>query len=168
MFGCRTIRMICNSRFWKPIRVSRIFEEKPLTRTQTSPPLPKKIKFQSEGTGRTLKRLSCNTLLMAASSPFGDIFVWKTTPKEPFPTILHCVYCISLVSPVNPSWTFWRTTSVRQRRGFWVRVIHKTTLGQGREGKKRKSLWRDFSNDQRRGTYLPFATPKTLLAYFVT
>jgi hypothetical protein len=39
----------------------------------------------------TLKRLSCKTRLMAASSPLGDSLVWKTTPKEPFPTILHCV-----------------------------------------------------------------------------
>jgi hypothetical protein len=45
---------------------------------------------------RTLKRLSCSTRLMAASSPLGDSFVWKTTPKEPFPTILHCVYARSL------------------------------------------------------------------------
>jgi hypothetical protein len=39
----------------------------------------------------TLKRLSCKTRLIAASSPLGESFVWKTTPKEPFPTILHCV-----------------------------------------------------------------------------
>ena len=63
------------------------------------------------GISRTLKRLSCNTLLMAASSPLGDSFVWKTTPKEPLPTILHWVYCISFVSPVSPSWTFSRITS---------------------------------------------------------
>ena len=50
---------------------------------------------------------------MAASSPEGDSLVWKTTPKEPFPTILHWVYCISLVSPVRPSWTFSRITSAR-------------------------------------------------------
>lgn len=43
---------------------------------------------------------------MAASSLEGESFVWKTTPKDPFPTILHCVYCRSLVSPVIPSWTF--------------------------------------------------------------
>lgn len=43
---------------------------------------------------------------MAASSPLGIIFVWKTTPNEPLPTILHCEYEISLVSPVSPSWTF--------------------------------------------------------------
>lgn len=49
---------------------------------------------------------------MAASSPDGESFVWKTTPKEPFPTILHCVYCRSLVSPVTPSCTFSRMTSV--------------------------------------------------------
>jgi hypothetical protein len=48
---------------------------------------------------------------MAASSPEGDSFVWKTTPNEPLPTILHCVYCRSLVSPVTPSWTFSRMTS---------------------------------------------------------
>jgi hypothetical protein len=59
----------------------------------------------------TLKRLSCSTRLMAASSPEGDSLVWKTTPKEPLPTILHWVYCISLVSPVSPSWTFSRMTS---------------------------------------------------------
>lgn len=39
----------------------------------------------------TLKRLSWRTRLMAASSPLGDSLVWKTTPKEPLPTILHCV-----------------------------------------------------------------------------
>ena len=60
----------------------------------------------------TLNRLSCNTLLIAASSPFGASLVWKTTPNEPFPTILHCVYCISRISPVRPSWTFSRTTSI--------------------------------------------------------
>jgi len=32
---------------------------------------------------------------MAASSPLGDSLVWKTTPKEPLPTILHCVYAKS-------------------------------------------------------------------------
>ena len=37
----------------------------------------------------TLKRLSCNTLLIAASSPLGASFVWNTTPNDPFPTILH-------------------------------------------------------------------------------
>ena len=51
----------------------------------------------------TLNLLSCRTRLMAASSPFGESFVWKTTPKEPLPTILHCVYWISLISPVSPS-----------------------------------------------------------------
>ena len=48
---------------------------------------------------------------MAASSPLGASLVWKTTPKEPLPTILHWVYCISRVSPVTPSWTFSRITS---------------------------------------------------------
>lgn len=48
---------------------------------------------------------------MAASSPDGESLVWKTTPKDPFPTILHCVYCRSRVSPVIPSWTFSRITS---------------------------------------------------------
>lgn len=48
---------------------------------------------------------------MAASSLDGDSFVWKTTPKEPFPTILHWVYCKSRVSPVMPSWTFSLTIS---------------------------------------------------------
>lgn len=51
----------------------------------------------------TLKRLSCSTRLMAASSPDGESFVWKTTPNEPLPTILHWVYWISFVSPVTPS-----------------------------------------------------------------
>jgi hypothetical protein len=60
----------------------------------------------------TLKRLSCSTRLMAASSPLGDSLVWKTTPKEPLPTILHCVYARSLYSPVWPSWTFSRMTSM--------------------------------------------------------
>ena len=36
---------------------------------------------------------------MAASSPLGASLVWNTTPNEPLPTILHCVYCISRVSP---------------------------------------------------------------------
>lgn len=52
---------------------------------------------------------------MAASSPDGDSLVWKTTPKDPFPTILHWVYWSSLVSPVTPSWTFSRITSVAAR-----------------------------------------------------
>ena len=60
-----------------------------------------------------LKRLSWRTRLIAASSLLGANLVWKTTPKEPFPTILHWVYCISLVSPVTPSWTFSWTTSTR-------------------------------------------------------
>jgi hypothetical protein len=60
----------------------------------------------------TLKRLSWSTRLMAASSPLGESLVWKTTPKEPLPTILHCVYAKSLYSPVSPSWTFSRMTSV--------------------------------------------------------
>jgi hypothetical protein len=59
----------------------------------------------------TLNRLSWRTRLMAASSLEGESFVWNTTPKDPFPTILHCVYWRSLVSPVIPSWTFSRTTS---------------------------------------------------------
>ena len=66
------------------------------------------------GTGKvelTLKRLSCKTRLMAASSPLGESLVWKTTPKEPLPTILHWVYCISFASPVKPSWTLSRMTS---------------------------------------------------------
>lgn len=50
---------------------------------------------------------------MAASSPEGDSLVWKTTPKDPFPTILHCVYWISLVSPVMPSCAFSRMISVQ-------------------------------------------------------
>lgn len=51
---------------------------------------------------------------MAASSPDGDNLVWKTTPKDPFPTILHWVYWSSLVSPVTPSWTFSRITSAHR------------------------------------------------------
>jgi hypothetical protein len=68
----------------------------------------------------TLKRLSCKTRLMAASSPLGESFVWKTTPKEPFPTILHCVYARSLVSPVRPSWTFSLMTSAEALVGVLV------------------------------------------------
>lgn len=49
---------------------------------------------------------------MAASSFEGASFVWKTTPKDPLPTILHWVYWISRVSPVTPSCTFSRITSV--------------------------------------------------------
>ena len=51
----------------------------------------------------TLNRLSCKTRLMAASSLEGESLVWNTTPNDPLPTILHCVYCISRVSPVTPS-----------------------------------------------------------------
>lgn len=65
----------------------------------------------------TLKRLSCSTRLMAASSPDGDNFVWNTTPKLPLPTILHCVYCISRTSPVKPSCTFSRITSAHAVSG---------------------------------------------------
>jgi hypothetical protein len=76
----------------------------------------------------TLNRLSCRTRLMAASSLEGDSFVWNTTPNDPLPTILHCVYCSSRVSPVMPSWTFSRMTStsvlvshlpLTQSRGSW-------------------------------------------------
>lgn len=72
--------------------------------------------------GLTLNRLSCSTRLMAASSPLGESLVWKTTPKEPLPTILHCVYARSLYSPVSPSWTFSRMTStgLLARRGCRV------------------------------------------------
>lgn len=52
---------------------------------------------------------------MAASSPLGAIFVWKTTPNDPLPTILHWVYEISLASPVRPSWTFSRMTSIGRK-----------------------------------------------------
>ena len=57
---------------------------------------------------------------MAASSPDGESLVWKTTPNDPLPTILHWVYCKSRVSPVMPSWTFSRITSisVHQQLGF--------------------------------------------------
>lgn len=51
---------------------------------------------------------------MAASSPDGESLVWNTTPKDPLPTILHWVYCISFVSPVRPSCTFSRITSAGQ------------------------------------------------------
>lgn len=60
----------------------------------------------------TLNLLSWSTRLIAASSFEGESLVWKTTPKEPLPTILHWVYWISLVSPVTPSWTFSRITSI--------------------------------------------------------
>ena len=69
----------------------------------------------------TLKRLSWRTRLMAASSPVGEILVWNTTPKELLPTILHCVYCISFVSPVKPSWTFSRMTSILQNHDVSIR-----------------------------------------------
>jgi hypothetical protein len=72
----------------------------------------------------TLKRLSCSTRLMAASSPLGESLVWKTTPNEPLPTILHCVYAKSLYSPVWPSWTFSRITSAR----LLVRDKHRFAL----------------------------------------
>jgi hypothetical protein len=52
--------------------------------------------------------------LMAASSPEGESLVWKTTPNEPLPTILHWVYCKSRVSPVTPSCTFSRMTSAKK------------------------------------------------------
>jgi hypothetical protein len=69
------------------------------------------IAFSGRRCKPTLKRLSCSTRLMAASSPLGESLVWNTTPKEPLPTILHCVYARSLYSPVWPSWTFSRMTS---------------------------------------------------------
>jgi hypothetical protein len=92
MLGCRTMRMICSSRFCAE-SVNRGSGEGHMRRL-------------------TLKRLSWSTRLMAASSPLGESLVWKTTPKEPLPTILHCVYAKSLYSPVSPSWTFSRMTSV--------------------------------------------------------
>jgi hypothetical protein len=67
---------------------------------------------------------------MAASSPDGESFVWNTTPNDPLPTILHCVYCISLVSPVSPSWTFSRTTSVIQVSQCLAESV-KQTIGRG-------------------------------------
>jgi len=94
----------------------------------------------------TLKRLSCSTRLMAASSPEGDSLVWKTTPKDPLPTILHWVYCISLVSPVRPSWTFSRMTSA---------VLVSTGHGTARRAK-------------RGSTYLPFSSLKRPMAGSVT
>lgn len=54
----------------------------------------------------TLKRLSCNTFLIAISSPSfcePTSLAWKTTPKEPFPMTLQLVYEISLVSADFPS-----------------------------------------------------------------
>jgi len=89
------MRMIWSSRFWMTIRIGREGQPGALLKWLL-----------------TLNLLSCNTLLIAASSPLGDNFVWKTTPKEPFPTILHWVYCISRSCPVTPSWTFSRITSV--------------------------------------------------------
>jgi hypothetical protein len=38
---------------------------------------------------QTLNLLSWRTRLIAASSPDGESLVWKTTPKDPLPTILH-------------------------------------------------------------------------------
>lgn len=84
----------------------------------------------------TLKRLSWSTRLMAASSPLGDSLVWKTTPKEPLPTILHWVYCISFVSPVKPSWTFSRITSVRRQH------VQSVEMGQWMESKDWRAVWR--------------------------
>ena len=60
---------------------------------------------------------------MAASSPLGANLVWNTTPNEPLPTILHCVYCISLVSPVTPSCTFSRMTSTNRQRTCSMKVV---------------------------------------------
>lgn len=71
------------------------------------------LPFSTPDLRLTLNLLSCKTRLMAASSPDGESLVWKTTPNEPFPTILHCVYCMSLCSPVMPSETFSRITSVK-------------------------------------------------------
>ena len=67
---------------------------------------PEQVGMYVTGPRLTLKRLSWRTRLMAASSPLGDNFVWKTTPNEPLPTILHCVYGRFLYSPVRPSCTF--------------------------------------------------------------
>jgi hypothetical protein len=60
---------------------------------------------------------------MAASSPLGIIRDWNTTPNDPFPTILHWVYEISFCSPVTPSWTFSRMTSVRQEEKMSASVL---------------------------------------------
>lgn len=83
---------------------------------------------------RTLNLLSCKTRLMAASSPEGESLVWKTTPKEPLPTILHCVYCMSRVSPVTPSWTFSRMTSVRRERAVSLILIQQQSQPRGEGG----------------------------------
>jgi hypothetical protein len=75
---------------------------------------------------------------MAASSPEGESFVWNTTPKEPLPTILHWVYCISRVSPVTPSCTFSRITSTIslsvRARGIEGLAEGLTSHSQTREG----------------------------------
>ncbi len=78
---------------------------------------------------RTLNLLSCNTRLMAASSPEGESLVWNTTPKDPLPTILHCVYCMSRVSPVTPSCTFSRMTSANRvsRLALWQQLSGRLT-----------------------------------------
>lgn len=94
----------------------------------------------------TLNRLSWRTRLMAASSPDGESFVWKTTPKDPFPTILHWVYCISRVSPVTPSWTFSRMTS----------------------GVQHKSAGAQHVCEQGGVPHLPFSSSRKPLAYFAT
>ena len=86
------MRMICNSRFCHGYSGDR--SDVGVARVE-----------------HTLNLLSCSTRLIAASSLLGCSLVWKTTPKEPLPTILHWVYCISLVSPVRPSWTFSRMVS---------------------------------------------------------
>lgn len=135
MLGCRTIRIICNSRFC-PLSVQIH------TRRQA------RVMHERQ----TLNRLSWSTRLMAASSPLGDSFVWKTTPNEPLPTILHCVYCISRVSPVSPSCTFSRTTSTR--------ICQRTCSNSDPQG--------NDSVERNRGTYHPGASPKRLLACFAT
>jgi hypothetical protein len=77
--------MICSSRFWQ--------------RGQGP--------GADEGVGwYTLNRLSCNTFLMAMSSPSFEpptILAWNTTPNDPFPITLQLLYEISVVSPDLPS-----------------------------------------------------------------
>lgn len=99
---------------------------------------------------------------MAASSPPGIIFVWNTTPNDPFPTILHCVYEISFISPESPSWTFSRTTSA------WPGNVeqHVSTRSTRVSGKARGlGTAKDKQQSRKRKEYIayhPFASLKTL------
>lgn len=109
--------------------------------------------------------------------------VWKTMPKEPLPTILHWVYCISRVSPVTPSWTFSRITSADQ--SVSRSVSHSSQLLAPASPSRELSLAEEVvveskvkggfevggvtgGEEAEQATYHPYAGWKTSQAYSVT